>query len=118
MATKKATKNRGKGGPESLTERRNRIGGENLKQGTKAAQKACKADRTTERTLLRRMLTRLEERTTAGESDPIGSLLEKTLDSALAGDKDAMAFIGKYLLGNGKVSLDDLYNPSIIRKAK
>ncbi len=107
-----AVKNRGKKGPGSLVGRRNRVGGENLKAGTKAAQKACQGDRTTERTLLRRMLARLE--TTVG--DPLGDLLEKTLDSALDGDKDAMAFIGKYLLGNGKTSLSDLYSPPVIRK--
>ena len=69
--------------------------------------------KTTERTLLRSMIDQLN-----AKPGVLGEITAKLLDSALAGDKDAMAFIGKYLLGNGKVSLDDLYNPSIIRKAK
>jgi hypothetical protein len=73
--------------------------------------------KTTERTLIARMLSRLEQLETE-TGDPMGELLANTYTKARAGDKDALAFIGKYLLGNGKVSLDEIYNPPIIRKAK
>jgi hypothetical protein len=34
------------------------------------------------------------------------------------GDQNALDFIGKYLLGGGKISLDDLYSPPVIRKGR
>ena len=54
------------------------------------------------------------------EKDPgcMASLIETMLGKAKAGDKDAAAFIGKYLLGNGKIALDEIYNPPLIRKSR
>ena len=51
-------------------------------------------------------------------SGSVSKLTKKCVEDALAGDEKARDFIGKYLLGGGKVSLDDLYNPPLIKKRR
>lgn len=84
-----------------------------LAKGPEQHRKNKRVRKTTERTLLQQLV---------GELDRDSSVLERISSSLLAkaeaGDKDALAFIGKYLLGNGKVSLDELYNPPLIKKSR
>ena len=103
--TKVRDKPQGRGsGPRAATART---------KGPAANAKKQRARKTTERTLLQGMVDELNK--TGGA---MSSLMKKTLDQAMAGDKDALAFIGKYMLGNGKVSLDDLTSPPLIKKSR
>ena len=86
-------------------------------KGKEPARRANLKRKVTERSLLRSMVDRLREGQERGE-DPLGEIMDKLLSDARKGDKDALAFIGKYLLGGGKVSLDELYNPPLIRKTR
>lgn len=53
------------------------------------------------------------------EKDPtiMARIIKRALDDAEAGQKDAREFFAKYFLGNGKISLDELYSPPLIRPA-
>lgn len=99
------TKNVGSGASKSRLPRTH--------QASEAHRKNKRIRKTTERTLLQEMVAKLDQ-----DKGAMGQLIDTMLQNAKAGDKDAAAFIGKYLLGNGKVSLDDLYNPPVVRKAK
>lgn len=54
------------------------------------------------------------------EKDPsiMARIIKRALEDAEQGDRDARAFVGKYLLGNAKISLDELYHPPIVRPAR
>jgi hypothetical protein len=54
------------------------------------------------------------------DADPgaLKAIYGECIAKAAAGDEKAREFIGKYLLGGGKVSLDDLYNPPLIKKRR
>jgi hypothetical protein len=85
-----------------------------MQQTAKASEthrKNARIKKTTERTLLRELVTKLDE-----NPGLLTELLENILQKAKSGDKDAVAFFGKYLLGGGKIGLTDIYNPPIIRK--
>ena len=82
-------------------------------KGPETQKKRSRVKKTTERHLLKEMLTVLEQ-----DPSALKELTTKMLGLARAGDKDAAAFIGKYLLGGGKIALDELYHPPAIRPSR
>ena len=82
-------------------------------QASEAHRKNKRMSKTTERTLLQDMVAQLE-----ADKGSMASIMASVLAKAKEGDKDMLAFIGRYLLGNGKVSLDELTNPPLIKKSR
>jgi hypothetical protein len=106
MSDTKATRKRGGQGSGCKARASRALGpAQNAKQQ--------RSKKTTERTLLQEMIGQLE-----GDKGALASIMAKLLEAGKDGDKDALAFIGKYFMGNGKVSLDDLTNPPLIKKSR
>ena len=104
-STKSKAKRRGPGsGPHAAAARA---------LGQPASNKPRKVKKTTERTLLQDMVAEL-----SANKNTMKSIMETVLVKAKEGDKDMLAFIGRYMLGNGKVSLDELTNPPLIKKSR
>ena len=78
-----------------------------------AARRAASANRT-----LRTRTSHSYLRTIIDEIDmnDCRAVARKVLDQAIDGDPKARDWIGKYVLGNGKVSLADLSCPSILAR--
>ena len=83
----------------------------NLKLGPKAVAKKAAEKRRTEREFLAAIVEEVS-------TDDAREIAVNVVKRAKEGDKDALAWIGKFLLGGGKVSLDDIANPPMIRKTK
>ena len=49
-------------------------------------------------------------------TDSVRDLVRVIMNKALEGDKDAWAWLGKFVLGNGKISLSELANPGILKR--
>lgn len=82
-------------------------------KGPATQAKRTRIKKTTERELLGEMVAKLNQNKGA-----LPQIMDVMLAKAKGGDRDALAFIGKYLLGNGKVSLDELYNPPLIKPSR
>ena len=77
-------------------------------EASKAAKRKARDIRTTERSYLRRVIAEIS-------SDAVAAVARRVIEQAIEGDKDARAWLGKYLLGNGKISLDELHHPPLSR---
>ena len=49
-------------------------------------------------------------------TDAVRDVVRVILESALDGDKAAWDWLGKFVLGNGKISLSDLASPGILKR--
>ena len=50
--------------------------------------------------------------------DDMRAIMEKVVERAKMGDRDAMAFVSKHCLDGGKVSIADVLNPPMIRRTR
>ena len=48
----------------------------------------------------------------------IQKIAKKQVELALKGDKDALGFLGKYVFGNGRISLAELARPPVVRRSR
>jgi hypothetical protein len=49
-------------------------------------------------------------------TDAVRAVVQKILEEALDGNRDAWNFLGRFILGNGKISLSDLASPGILKR--
>lgn len=82
-----------------------------LEAGRKKKVRQAAARRKTERTFLRRFVQGMT-------LDDVDTIREKVIQMARKGDKDAWAWLGKYVFGNGKTSLIDVARPPMIRRTR
>lgn len=83
----------------------------NLSLGPKVKRERATAKRNSEREYLRAII---ENFTPQDAVEIVKTIKAK----AREGDKDAWNFLGRYVFGNGKVSLDDVVSPPMIRKSR
>ena len=67
--------------------------------------------RKTEREFLRRFVAGITAR-------DIDRMRAAVVERACKGDKDACAFLGRFIFGNGRTSLADVAHPPMIRKTR
>ena len=82
-----------------------------LDAGRKKKKRAAAAKRKTEREFLQAIVAEIS-------LADFKAIAENLLTKAKKGDSDALAFLGRYVLGGGKVSLVDVARPSMIRRTR
>ena len=81
--------------------------------GSAASAKKARKRKHTERTMLQNLVEMLNK-----DEQTLAQIFDSLITRAKDGDHTALEFIGKYMLGSGKVSLDEIHNPPVIRKGR